>query len=77
MKEVKYSICQKLLTVIASIIMGCEYTKDINEVLGPEKLSAVEVKHFLHRWGCAHIMDEFLLGYSIYTVCGTLPFTHR
>jgi hypothetical protein len=40
MKEVKYPVYQKLLAVIASVIMGCEYTKDINEVLGPEKLSA-------------------------------------
>lgn len=40
MKEVKYSIYQKLLTVMASIMMGCESTKDINEVLGPETLAA-------------------------------------
>ena len=40
MKEVKYTVYQKLFTIIASVIMGCESTKDINEVLGPEKLSA-------------------------------------
>lgn len=40
MKEVNYEIYQKLLTVMASIMMGCESTKDINEVLGPEKLAA-------------------------------------
>lgn len=40
MKEVRYTIYQKLLTVMASIIMGCESTKDINEVLGPETLAA-------------------------------------
>ncbi|MDI6705265.1 MAG: transposase [Firmicutes bacterium] len=48
MKEVKYSVYQKLLTIIASVIMGCEYTKDINEVLGPEKLAAnlLGMEHF-------------------------------
>ena len=40
MKEVNYTIYQKLLTVMASIMMGCESTKDINEVLGPETLAA-------------------------------------
>jgi len=40
MKEVKYSVYQKLLTIMVSIIMGCESTKDINEVLGPEILAA-------------------------------------
>ena len=40
MKEVKYSVYQKLLTIMVSIIMGCESTKDINEVLGPESLAA-------------------------------------
>ncbi len=48
MKEVKYSVYQKLLTIIASIIMGCESTKDINEVLGPDKLAAnlLGMEHF-------------------------------
>jgi hypothetical protein len=40
MKEVKYSVYQKLITIIVSIIMGCEYTKDINEVLATEKVAA-------------------------------------
>lgn len=40
MKEVKYTIYQKLLTVMSSIMMGCEFTKDINEVLGSETLAA-------------------------------------
>jgi hypothetical protein len=40
MKEVRYTIYQKLLTVMASIMMGCESTKDINEVLVPETLAA-------------------------------------
>jgi len=40
MKEVRYYVYQKLLTLIASIAMGCESTKDINEVLGSEKLAA-------------------------------------
>lgn len=40
MKEVHYTVFQKLTTILASIIMGCESTKDINEVLGPEILAA-------------------------------------
>ncbi len=40
MKEVRYTVTQKLFTIMASIIMGCEYTKDINEILGPESLAA-------------------------------------
>ncbi|MDS0526694.1 hypothetical protein NNC19_13465 [Clostridium sp. SHJSY1] len=39
MKEVKYSIYQKLIVTTMSIVMGCETTKDINEKLGVEKLS--------------------------------------
>lgn len=40
MKKVDYSVFQKLTTIIASIIMGCESTKDINPVLGSESLVA-------------------------------------
>jgi len=40
MKEVRHTVTQKLFALIASIIMGCEYTKDINEILGPESLAA-------------------------------------
>jgi len=40
MKKVKYTVNQKLLVIIMSIIIGCEFMKDINEKLGMEKLSA-------------------------------------
>ena len=40
MKEVHYTVYQKLTTILSSIIMGCESTKDINEVLSPEILAA-------------------------------------
>lgn len=40
MKEVEYSVYQKLITVIMSVAMGCEYMKDINEKLAPEVLAA-------------------------------------
>jgi hypothetical protein len=48
MKEVRYTIYQKLLTIIASILMGCESTKDINEILGSETLAAnmLEMERF-------------------------------
>ena len=38
MKKVNYSIYQKLITIIMSITIGCEYMKDINEKLAPETL---------------------------------------
>jgi hypothetical protein len=40
MKARNYTVHQKLLTTIISIIAGCEFTKDINEKLSTEKLSA-------------------------------------
>ncbi|WP_333860731.1 transposase [Clostridium sp.] len=40
MKKVKFSVYQKLVTIIMSIAVGCEFMKDINEKLGSEKLSA-------------------------------------
>lgn len=39
MKKVKYSVYQKLITIMMSIVIGCETTKDINEKLGVEKLA--------------------------------------
>ena len=39
MKKVKYSVYQKLITTMMSIVIGCETTKDINERLGVEKLA--------------------------------------
>ncbi|MCY6355858.1 transposase, partial [Clostridium sp. ZS2-4] len=39
MKEVKYSVYQKLIVIMMSIVIGCETTKDINEKLGVEKLA--------------------------------------
>ena len=48
MKEVNYTVSQKLATILASVIMGCESTKDINEVLRPEILAAnmLGMEHF-------------------------------
>lgn len=39
MKKVKYSVYQKLITTMMSIVIGCETTKEINEKLGLEKLA--------------------------------------
>ena len=39
MKQVKYSIYQKLIITMMSIVIGCETTKDINEKLGVERLA--------------------------------------
>ncbi len=48
MKKKEYSVFQKLATIMASVIMGCESTKDINPVLGPESLAAnmLDMDHF-------------------------------
>lgn len=40
LKKVEFSVYQKLITTMMSIVVGCETTKDINEKLGPEKLTA-------------------------------------
>lgn len=39
MKKVRYSVYQKLITTMMSIVIDCETTKDINEKLGVEKLA--------------------------------------
>lgn len=31
-KKVKYSVYQKLITTIMSVVVGCETTKDIKEI---------------------------------------------
>jgi hypothetical protein len=33
MKEIKYTVQQKLITLICSIAMGCAYTSDVNDKL--------------------------------------------
>lgn len=39
MKKVTYSVYQKLIVTMMSIVIGCETTNDINEKLGVEKLA--------------------------------------
>jgi hypothetical protein len=48
MKKVDYSVKQKLITIICSIVVGCEYTKDINNKLVPDEASAkiLEMERF-------------------------------
>ena len=40
MKEVNYSVKQKIITVMCSIVVCCGYTKDINNKLVPDKATA-------------------------------------
>jgi hypothetical protein len=40
MKAVRYNPLNKAQTMIASLVMGCKHTKDINEVLGQELAAA-------------------------------------
>ena len=40
MKKVKYSVLNKLQTLICSIIVGCRYTSDINDILVPDVVAA-------------------------------------
>ncbi|HPL99006.1 MAG TPA: transposase [Bacillota bacterium] len=48
MKKKNYSVFQKLTTIMASVMMGCESTKDINPVLSSEVLAAnmLGMEHF-------------------------------
>lgn len=48
MKKMDYSVFQKLTTIMASVIMGCESTKEINPVLASESLAAnmLGMEHF-------------------------------
>lgn len=39
MKEIKYTVQQKLITLVCSIVMGCAYTSDINDKLVPETVA--------------------------------------
>lgn len=39
MKAVRYSLLNKVQTFIASLVMGCKHTKDINELL-PQEVAA-------------------------------------
>lgn len=39
MKEIKYNVQQKLITLICSIAMGCAYTSDVNDKLVPENVA--------------------------------------
>jgi hypothetical protein len=40
MKEVNYTVRQKMVTIVLSIAAGCEYTSDINHKLVPDTVVA-------------------------------------
>ncbi len=40
MKEVDYSVHQKMITLLLSVVIGCRYTSDINEKLVPDTVAA-------------------------------------
>jgi len=40
MKEVDYTVHQKVLTLLLSVAVGCRYTSDINHKLVPDKVAA-------------------------------------
>jgi len=39
MKEIKYTVQQKLITIICSIVMDCAYTSDVNDKLVPDTVA--------------------------------------
>jgi hypothetical protein len=39
MKEIRYTVQQKLITLICSIAIGCAYTSDVNDKLVPETVA--------------------------------------
>lgn len=40
MKEIDYTVHQKMITLLLSIVIGCRYTSDINEKLVPDTVAA-------------------------------------
>jgi len=40
MKEVDYTVHQKMITILLSVVIGCRYTSDINEKLVPDTVAA-------------------------------------
>ena len=40
MKKVEYSVHQKFITLLLSIVIGCSYTKDINDKLVVDTVAA-------------------------------------
>lgn len=40
MKEVDYTVHQKILTLLLSVVVGCRYTSDINYKLVPDRVAA-------------------------------------
>ncbi|SPF49511.1 conserved hypothetical protein [Candidatus Desulfosporosinus infrequens] len=40
MKEIEYTVHQKMITLLLSIVVGCRYTSDINEKLVPDTVAA-------------------------------------
>lgn len=40
MKEIDYSVQQKMITLLLSIVIGCRYTSDFNQKLVPDTVAA-------------------------------------
>lgn len=40
MKEIDYTVHQKIITLLLSVVIGCRYTSDINEKLVPDTVAA-------------------------------------
>lgn len=74
MKSISYTNLNRLQTLIASIVMGCNYTNDINEKLVPDVAAAKllgmdifpdqsQINRFLNRFDETNI-DQVVKGYS-------------
>jgi hypothetical protein len=51
MKAVRYSVLQKVQTLVASILLGCPYTSSINHRMVPDQVAARE-------WGMERFPDQ-------------------
>jgi len=51
LKQVRYSVLQKIQTLVASIVLGCPHTKAINHRLVPDQVAARE-------WGMERFPDQ-------------------
>ena len=40
MKKIDYTVHQKMMTLLLSVVIGCRYTSDINQKLVPDTIAA-------------------------------------
>jgi len=61
MKKYHYTVYQKLMVIMMSIMIGCKTTKDINETLGVEKLvlNMIGMDRCPDQWQISEVIRRF------------------